>query len=57
VGTPEPVPPPVMRGRPISRAVSGPLDTPARTAAVIAVLGVMVMTVSVGAIVAALRVR
>jgi hypothetical protein len=36
---------------------AGPLASPARTAAVVAVLGVFVMTVSVGALGAAVRVR
>jgi len=36
---------------------AGPLATPARTAALVAVLGVFVMTVSVGALAAAVRIR
>lgn len=70
--TPEPAPPPAPRVAPdvpatrapappprvlAQPARSGPLASPARTAAVIGVLGVFVMTVSVGAFTAALRPR
>jgi len=51
-------PPRPVAARAVARSAQvGPMATPARTAAVVAVLGVMVMTVSVGAFTAALRPR
>jgi hypothetical protein len=57
--TTSPAPRPAVQRRPSVRPVrqEGPLSAPGRTAAIVAVLGVFVMTVSVGAISAAVRVR
>lgn len=56
---PPPAPPPPAPPPPPQRvlAEAGPLTSPVRTAAIVAVLGVFVLTVSVGALSRAVRVR
>jgi hypothetical protein len=49
--------PPALDAPEISDEEEGPLANPAQTAAIIAVLGVLVMAVSVGAIAALMRMR